>query len=85
MYTLITWQMQIGASYTAQWLDAVLEQICYIYTPACLAGWSIYWSHQWNDIPYIFDREGNNAIYTNLARGGGNFQLMGNFFFLLLF
>lgn len=31
--------MQIGASYTAQWLDAVLEQICYIYMPACLAGW----------------------------------------------
>lgn len=26
-------------------------------------------------------KEANNTIYTNLARGGGNFQLMGNFFF----
>lgn len=82
--TLITWQMQIGPSYTAQWL----EQIFYIYTAACLAaclaGCSIYWSHQWNDIPYIFDGEGNNGIYTNLAQGGGrNFQLMGDFFFFL--
>lgn len=83
VYALITWRMQIGASYTAQWL----EQICYIYAvaaclPACLVGCSIYWSHQWNDIPYIFDGEGNNSIYTNLAQGEGwNFQLMGDFFF----
>lgn len=30
--THIVWQMQYRASYTAQWLDVMLEQICYIYT-----------------------------------------------------
>lgn len=35
-HTRNTWQMLYRASYTAQWLDAVLEQICYIYTPAWL-------------------------------------------------
>lgn len=46
-----------------------------------LPGCSIYWGHQRNDATYVLDGEANNTIYTNLARGGGNFQLMGNFLF----
>lgn len=58
---------------------AVRADLLYLY--GCLPGCSIYWSHRWNDIPYIFDGKGNNSIYTNLAQGGGrNFQLMGDFF-----
>lgn len=41
---------------------SVEADLLYLYT--CLAGWSIYWSHQWNAIPHIFDREGNNTMYS---------------------
>lgn len=82
-HTHTTWRMQYRASYTAQWLDVVLEQICYIYTPAWLEH-LLKPSVKRHSI-YLWQREGNNTIYTNLALGGGDFQLMDNFFFFFTY
>lgn len=72
-----TWQMLCSASYTAQWFDAVLEQICYISMPAWLE-YLLKPSAKCCSI-YLWQR-GEQYYLHQFSPGRGNFQLMDFFF-----
>lgn len=81
-HTCIAWEMQYRASYTAQWLDAVLEQICYISTPAWLEH-LLKPSAKRHSI-YLWQR-GEQYYLHQFSCGRGEFPVNGQLFFSLCF